>query len=400
MDKYGLYLNCKTFNKGDNIIYDYISDDVNKVNFFLEDFGYITETKNSPLIRFKQIYKELNKDSEYLLFKINIKKDEKKIFQSAYINFNFKPPYDINLINKHREKTALTWEKCLWYVINWEESKNKYSDKLINISKNNEYFLEENEILKIGSYKYIISKIYIRDKTLNKKEKFINTEPYCKEISKCELCGKPTIKLCDCEELYHIDEIKSKINQNHEENFNSKKTVHNYFFDILSCDDDKNSCQVYYTLKYKCKESDLDFIKLENIKLEKNEDDDIIINFFDFEIPENKDYMILESLEEKTEKTKTAKKSVHIIELNGDDIKIGNPKDNDNDIIINYDTLLSKNHAIIRYDKLTGKISIKNLGKSGTLVLVNPIPQGDDIFTSQRNLFIFKSIEHFLKPKL
>ena len=80
MDKYGLYLNCKTFNKGDNIIYDYISDDVNKVNFFLEDFGYITETKNSPLIRFKQIYKELNKDSEYLLFKINIKKDEKKIF--------------------------------------------------------------------------------------------------------------------------------------------------------------------------------------------------------------------------------------------------------------------------------------------------------------------------------
>ena len=36
MDKYGLYLNCKTFNKGDNIIYDYISDDVNKVNFFLK----------------------------------------------------------------------------------------------------------------------------------------------------------------------------------------------------------------------------------------------------------------------------------------------------------------------------------------------------------------------------
>ena len=103
--------------------------------------------------------------------------------------------------------------------------------------------------------------------------------------------------------------------------------------------------------------------------------------------------MILESLEEKTEKTKTAKKSVHIIELNGDDIKIGNPKDNDNDIIINYDTLLSKNHAIIRYDKLTGKISIKNLGKSGTLVLVNPIPQGDD--NSERSFHFTKEPFYF-----
>lgn len=388
MDKYGLYLNCKTFYKGNNLYYNYTSDDVNKVNFFCDDFGYITETKNSPIIRFKQKYNEINNDSEYFLFKIN-KNEEKNIFKFAFINFNYKPPYDINLINKHRELSALNWEKSLWYVINSEKSENKYCDKLINSSKNNEYFLDENDILKIGSYKYLISKIHIKNKTLNKKEKFINTEPYCKKISKCELCGKPTIQLCKCLELYHIDEIKSKMNENHNDYFNSKKTVHNYYFDILSCDE--TSCQVYYTLKYKCKESDLENIKLENLKMEKNQDDDIIINFFDFEIPENKDYMIIESIDEKTSGNNYAKKSVHIIELNGDDILIGSAKDND--IIISYDPLLSQKHTIIRYDKLTGKINVKNLGKSGTLAFFNPIRQGDNY--SERSFHFTKEPFYF-----
>lgn len=112
-----------------------------------------------------------------------------------------------------------------------------------------------------------------------------------------------------------------------------------------------------------------------DLKYTKNiqsQDGENILNFFNMEIPENKDYMILESIEEKNDDnntiTKYAKKSIHIIELNGDDIKIGRGKDND---IILKDYKVSKNQAIIKYDKSNGKLKIINLSKrSGTLVLI------------------------------
>ena len=115
-------------------------------------------------------------------------------------------------------------------------------------------------------------------------------------------------------------------------------------------------------MKYKYDEDEADNLLLkykDNIKIEDEEE---ILNFFNIEIPENKDYMILESIEEKNNDqdliTKYAKKSIHVVELNEEDIKIG--REEDNDIILN-DKKASKYHAIIKYDKLNGKLKIINL---------------------------------------
>ena len=78
-------------------------------------------------------------------------------------------------------------------------------------------------------------------------------------------------------------------------------------------------------MKFKCKVSDL--IELGLINSEKiKEDRDIIeikdekykiFSLYDFELPKNKDYMILESLEDRFTDTTMKNKSVHIVELNG-----------------------------------------------------------------------------------
>ena len=61
-------------------------------------------------------------------------------------------------------------------------------------------------------------------------------------------------------------------------------------------------------------------------------------------------------------------KLVHLIELNDKVIKIG--RGNNNDIII-CDPSISKQHAIIRYNKENGKILLKNISKKfGTSILL------------------------------
>ena len=378
-EQLGVYLNCKTFIGRTNMVFDYNSDEINEVNFFLDDFIYIVESKLKKKIECIKSNMDLDLDREIVFFRLNIKKkdDNKEPIFRAFIKYNFKPPYDINAIIKKNGDYELRWDKCLWYVINSEnpeklENKekikklnNKYIDK-----KNDEYYLKENDILKIGYYKYIVSKIYIKNKSPNKRVKVINSEPYCKGISKCEFCGKPTIKLCNCPVSYHIDEIKEKIKKNCI--IKNRKNVKSYYFDLLYCEENimnKDTCQVFYSLKYTCKTSDLANIELDNIKIEEK-GYDTLLYLYDFEIPEDKDYMILESLEEKIPNFNYAKKSFHIIELNDDEIKIG--KKEYNDIVLSEDKLISKEHAIIKYDKITGNISIKNLGKCGTLALIFP----------------------------
>ena len=368
--KYGLFLNCKTYKNKDHIIFNYTSDEINEVNFFLDDFIYIVESKLKKKIECIKSNMDLDLDREIVFFRLNIKrKDEKKnpIFL-PFIKYNLKPPYDINIITKKYNDATLKWETFLWYVINSDDTvkgKNKYIE-----NKNDEYYLQENDILKIGTYKYIVSKIYIKDRNLTKKEKLINTEPYCINISKCEYCGNATIQLCKCPQFYHINEIKEKIKNNC--SVKKNKNVTNYYFNLLYCEKknkDIEECNKYYSLKYKCKASDLENIELDNINFEEK-GEDIILNFFDFEIPEDKDYMILESIEEKIENSNYARKSVHIIELNDDEIKIG--RKDYNDVIFSGDNRVSKKHAVIKYDKETRNISIKNLGKLGTLALIYP----------------------------
>ena len=431
-EELGLYLNCKTYNGRENMVFDYCSNEINEGKFFFDDYVYLTESKVKKIVESTKNSQQLDEkdDNNITLFRLNIKKDEKKDEKKdkkkdekkdekkdkkkdekkdekknspflAFIKYNFKPPYDINSITKKDKDPPLIWEKCLWYVINSEnpenygksEKKGKLNNKYID-KKNDEYYLKENDILKIGYYKYIVSKIYIKNKSPNKRVKVINSEPYCKGISKCEFCGKPTIKLCNCPVLYHIDEIKANLKKNCI--IKNRKNVKSYYFDLLYCEENnmnKESCQVYYSLKYRCKTSDLENIELDNIKIEEK-DDDTLLYLYDFEIPEDKDYMILESLEEKILNLNYAKKSFHIIELNENEIKIG--KKDYNDVVLSEDKSVSKDHAIIKYDKITGNISIRNLGKLGTLALIYP----EDAIVFTKKPLYFQMNRTFIEAKV
>ena len=80
-------------------------------------------------------------------------------------------------------------------------------------------------------------------------------------------------------------------------------------------------------------------------------------------------------------------KSIHAIELNDkDEIIIGrNPE---NDITLS-EKPISGRHALIKYNKETGKILLKNLSKiAGTLVLINEKENNNCIKITEKPLFM------------
>ena len=93
-----------------------------------------------------------------------------------------------------------------------------------------------------------------------------------------------------------------------------------------------------------------------------------IFNLIDIEKPKG-DYIIFESLNQVKENCNI--KSIHVISLNDDIIKIG--RGHESDVRIN-DISVSRIHALLKYDKNNGKLLIRNLkSKFGTLILLkNP----------------------------
>ena len=162
----GIYLNCKTRIGDSKGLFDYDSNEVNSINFFFEKEAYIGESKYKNIIIFDKGVDSLKTKGNYL-FKIFIKIRDNKFLQAS-IKYVYKPP----------EKGEIYWDNYLWRVINSSDIQ-----KLEEI-KNEDYILGENDILKIGSYKYLISKIHIKDKTIEKKEKFYDFSPPLKKVKK------------------------------------------------------------------------------------------------------------------------------------------------------------------------------------------------------------------------
>ena len=372
----GIYLNCKTRNGNLNGFYNFESDEVNSINFFFEVPVHIGDSKYKNIIIFDKSHSKLTDKGTYL-FRIFIKKKDDEIPQTI-INYVYNPPDDIF------KEEGINWDKFLWRVINSSDI-----PKLEEM-KGEDYILGENDILKIGSYKYLISKIHIKDKKIEKKDKFCDFSPPLKKVKKCEFCGEIMVSLCNCEEYFHVEEIKKWISERLKKKVKNK-TI-NYYFEIAQCEgkkkdtkDEKNNenentgCNFYYPLNFKYDPDDLgdstnlDLKQEKTIKIEEGKKEEkkyIEVNLFDFEIPKDKDYMILESFPQKEAIQNSNKnvKSVHIVELTGGPIKIGRKERND---IILEDNKVSSEHAIIEYHRSSGNLIIKNLSQHfGTLALI------------------------------
>ena len=401
--KFGVFLNCKTRNDKLNGIYDYSSKDVIYVNYFLElKSTYILEIKNKNIIICEKNFNIAIKKGD-ILFTIFIKKVDESDKVICKIKVDYKGPKDYL-------KETINWDKCLWYVINSDV-------EIMEKIDNNEYILGENDILKIGNYKYVISKIHLKDKKIIEKEKFCDFSPPLKKVKKCEFCGEIMVQLCNCPEYYHINEIKNWIKERYRHVKKDKSNTNNYYFPIPHCEPKKKEgsnsqttgCNFYYPLNFKYNPKDLiekgkDDSQNEELdanqegKSNKENKEEQVVNFFDFEIPQDKDYMILESFPEKdkNQNSNNILKSVHIIELTGLDTKIGRNEKND---IILEDKAVSYEHAVIKYDKKSGNLTIKNLSKhAGTLALIHP--KNTDLLELNEKSFFFQANKSLLEAKV
>ena len=84
-------------------------------------------------------------------------------------------------------------------------------------------------------------------------------------------------------------------------------------------------------------------------------------------IPEQNDYIILESLNQIIEGNKNIK-NIFVCQLTDEEITIG--RNTYNDIIIDDDENISKNHCILKYDKENDRLTIIDKSTYGTSVLI------------------------------
>lgn len=378
---FGVYLNCNTRNGDMKCFYDYSSEDINKVNFFIhENIGnnfYITELISDRKVSVKNRQINIENKKEKHLFNIYIKTDS----NTKETSYQIKPICNTKLLD--------SLEQFLWHVIDSNEG----------------YTLGENDVLKIGYYKYVVSKIHFKDGYIstNIKDKFLDMphmSPQLVEQKKCEYCGKIMVKICKCEPYIHLEEIEKWIKDRKISYENKKRNMKNYYFELFYCEekseDQKSTCNTLYPLEIKYKDDGEEYktINLGGLNIEQEN--------------KNKNYMVLESVPEKEYGKDSNKyiKSVHIVELTGDPIKIG--RNSENDIILR-DGTVSNDHAIINYDSKSHKIIIKNMSKhAGTLALLNPkdkcINLTKEPFYFQSNRTYFEtnvmSLSNFVKEKL
>lgn len=389
-DKKILFLILNTWSNDSNGIFDYSSTAIKKIKAFIPESTYVVRTKNNLFNNIEQHADIQTKDGDDLLFYVNNSKND------TYILMN---PIPKNL--KLKEDNLEYLNNKMWYVlrtINPDSADNNNNDC------NEEYYLNENDIIKIGRMKYNVNKIYIKSRDnnnsneaeppmpvakinydiseLNKKNNkpvfefdyLVKNENYSEYIDineknstgqiktddKCryeeylekEYINQETddgenflIRLCKCEKKVHFKCLKSYIKQNQAKREIEGGTYdENWIFKSFGCSD----CNRQFPTKF----------KLEN----QNK----IFNLIDIKEPEESDcdYMILETLDYKQNDDYC--KSIHIIKFTKDVITIGRENDND---VIDTDISISRHHALLKLKD--GKICIQNISqKFGTLVLI------------------------------
>ena len=378
-----LYLNLRTWNNGSNGIYDYASTSIKNKKAFIAKRTYIVRTKNNIFLNIEQhVDIQFENGDDLIFYVINCIND-------TYI---LKNPIPNNL--KLNEINFDYLNNKIWYVLKTIDLENNDNDS----NCNEEYYLNQNDIIKIGRVKYAVQKIHLLEKKfnyptaplinniqynitdLNKNlnpvfefifpvefyNDYIGIDNKINEQNKCRYCDKNNIyketddgnnfliSVCKCQELVHYKCLKKHFKDLQEKNVYNKN--HIIYDDALIFNDfECPVCHNPYPTKF----------KLKNI--------DKIFDLIEIKEPNDCNYMILESIDYK--KNDKYCKSIHIIKLkksNGEPFKIGN--DNDNDII-DRDISISDHHAILRFNDKDGKISIQNWkSKYGTSILIrNPI---------------------------
>ena len=371
-EKFVLSLCTKTWVRDSHGLYDYESNQTKNLNAVLAEGIYIARKKHD--IKTLNSKNDLKPDEEEILFNvINDNKDE-------YILENEVPTYI-----QPTEKNINDLSNKIWYVLNNDPSNNNSNQNQNIVIKNDEYYLCKNDVIKLGRVKYSLNEINIPSrqnnidislpnndpKKYNVDELNINTDPVfdfifqAKDSSEytdipedekiCKICyseendreNNPLVHLCNCNgglRFSHFECIKKWMETKLIKKENEKQTVKSYNIKSFNCE----ICKTPYPFKFKLKGIEKPF---ELIDLEK---------------PSGCDYIILESLNQMKENCNI--KSIHVIQLTGEELTIG--RGHESDVRIN-DISVSRTHAKLKYNIDNGTLLLKDLkSKFGTLILI------------------------------
>ena len=382
-DKKILCLNLYEWDGVSNNIYDNNTKEVGIIKAFIEEATYIVR-KNDVFINRRQ-HADIQQE-EMLLF--HVRNDTNNI----YLLSN---PIPKNL--ELNQKNFNDLNNKIWYVLKTVDLENH--DKISNC--NEEYYLNQNDLMKIGKVKYAVQKIHLLQKKKKLNCPIIPAIESKYKISELNKSLNPVFEF-----IFPVKYFSKYINQNNNdlnenifiEKYNCKYCIQNNIYEDNY--DDGNFlisiCKCKELVHFNCLKNHLKNLKKKNDENENITEYDEVMTFSDFECPtcknqfpikfklENNDktfylidikeptdcnYMILESIDYKQNDKYC--KSIHLIKFlkkNGEPFTIG--RDNDNDII-DRDISISRHHAILRFNDRNGQISIQDWNsKFGTSILI------------------------------
>ena len=257
------------------------------------------------------------------------------------INKNSKPIFNIDIkVNQYKINKNEKYEK-----INENENKNETLPE----SKDKVKFITGREIKnetnnESGNKNKFINKNGNKNETINERKNKNNYDNClkCFEFNSDE--ENPLIRLCNCKKYIHYKCLKEKLAGKIEEKENIKSTVKKYIIQKFNCE----ICLKPYQFRFRIPEFNR------------------IYNLIDLILPKERDYICLESLDYIKDNNNI--KTFYVVKLNDEEITIGRKFNND---IIDNDVSISREHAVLIYNKYNGNLFLENKsGKFGTLVLV------------------------------
>ena len=369
-DKFVLSLCTKTWVRDSHGLFDYESNQTRNLNAVLAESIFIARRKHD--IKTISSLNELKQDEEELLF--NVRNDN----TDEYILENQVP-----IMIQPTEKNINDLSNKIWYVLKNDPHQSNNSTQTVT-NTNDDYYLCKNDVIKLGRVKYSLNEINIpsRQNNIDRSQPLTDDTKYdiddlnkntesvfdfifqAKDSSDytdipdderiCKICyseendkeNNPLVHLCNCNgglRFSHFLCIKKWMETKLVTKENEKKTVKSYNIKSFNCE----ICKTPYPFKFKLNGIEKPF---ELISLEK---------------PTNCDYIILESLNQMKENCNI--KSIHVIQLTGEELTIG--RGHESDVRIN-DISVSRKHAILKYNE-DGTLLLRDLkSKFGTLILI------------------------------
>ena len=327
--------------------------------FNVYENNYFAKNEKNNFLKLSQQSDIKTERGESLIFRIRKSKNNTYTIENP---LNKKMLQTINNINNLNGK--------LWYILN----STPYRDR----NNKDDYIINKNDIIKFGTTKYeviekkiniinpklrlytennyVISKINRKNGPIFKIKEIKKGEDSNNDENNCRICfdgssteENPKICLCNCHNYIHYQCLKNWLKTKIKLRSNKKKTVLSYYIKKFNCE----VCTMTYPLKF----------KISGIEKE--------YPLVDIQLPEEDNYMVLESLG-LMGNNNSHYKFIHVVKLIDETISFGRA---DNSDILDFSNNISKCHALFKYNIEYGDLFLENHSRNfHTLVLVkNPV---------------------------